>query len=186
MQLRCCIKLKTLLLLIVFVDIGCTPLVVQPNNILYRSDGTYMNDSDKLVRDIFDRYQKAANTSIESVPEPARSLMVIYSVQGVIGNGGFRYFFENDFEGYDSYNVILDAYRNIGLEAHANTIEILLKLFPEKYPQKDLKKRSEFLEKYFEVESEDCLPEVDEADNFFFNNYRLPFEKAMEYYLSNC
>lgn len=90
---------------------------------------------------------------------------MIYVGEGIIGNGGFQYFFENDFPG-KRHRDFVRAYKLLGFPEHAKRILRLLSLFPLKRPQKDLSVRSEFMDTAFDGARN---PEIDETDRFFWN-----------------
>ena len=103
----------------------------------------YEELSDEQLEDsVFERYRLMAEKNIENVPEPERTLMVVYGAHGVIGNGGFRYFFESNFVAKQPYKLISESYKNLGLLEHGNTILKLTSLFPNGEPHKDLKERN--------------------------------------------
>ena len=142
-------------------------------------------NKDDLVQEVFDKYRHEAEKDINLVPEPERTLMVIYNAHGIIGNGGFRYFFENNFEGIEDYNIFIKCYLNLNLPNHAEAIEKILSLFPNNKPHEKLEKRNKFLEKYFDSESRKFAPIVDWAEDIFYKNYNDVFNKAIEYYNEN-
>jgi hypothetical protein len=84
--------------------------------------------------------------NIEALPVPLRTVVIIYSAQGVIDNGGLEYFFESDFPNNPSYQVFIDAYREIGATVAAETLEKSLAYFDTPQPEADLKVRLAFLE----------------------------------------
>jgi hypothetical protein len=70
-----------------------------------------------------------------SVPDPARTVSLIFYSRGVVGNGGFQYLFESGANGDSDFAVLtIDGYRRIGLpEAYAAFADAL-KLFPGGLP----------------------------------------------------
>lgn len=88
---------------------------------------------------------EAANGDLTALPVPLQSLVLVYSAQGVIDNGGFQYFFESDWPGSPSYSVFSSAYRAIGATQVANAIDQAIGLFPFDEPQLKLELRNEFL-----------------------------------------
>jgi hypothetical protein len=132
---------------------------------------------------VFEQYGEQANVNgISSIPEPARTLIAVYTAQGIIENGGFAYFFELDFQGGDSYKAIVDSYKNIGLSAHADAINIVLGLFPNGLPHKDPKKREELIYKYMSGDDEVNYSDVvKKAERIFFKNSEGVYKLADEY-----
>ncbi len=140
-------------------------------------------NKDNLVQEVFEKYKEVAEKDINLVPEPDKTLMVIYSAHGIIGNGGFRYFFENDFPGIENYNIIIKSYNNLNLNKHAEAIEKVLSLFPQGQPHKCLDERNKFMAKYFDDESKKYSPLVDWAEDIFFEDHSAVYDKAVSYYV---
>jgi hypothetical protein len=56
------------------------------------------NSIDQAV-ELASRHLRRVGGDPRRLSEPARTLVLVYGAQGVIDNGGFRYFFENDWPG---------------------------------------------------------------------------------------
>ena len=82
---------------------------------------------------------------LPKLEEPYRTVATIVSAQGVIDDGGLRYFFENDWPGQPPYSVICDAYRRIGACAQADAIGAAAELFACAEPERDARRRLELL-----------------------------------------
>ena len=132
---------------------------------------------------IFEQYGELANLNgISSIPEPARTLIAIYTAQGIIGNGGFAYFFESDFQDNDSYQTIINSYKNIGLNEHANAIKSVLELFPDGIPHTNTKDREEFIYKYMSGDDEENYSDiVVKAERIIFEDSENVYELADKY-----
>ena len=89
---------------------------------------------------------EAANGDLSVLPVPLQTLVLIYSAQGVIDNGGFQYFFESDWPGSPSYSVFTNAYRAIGASQIAVAIDQATALFPFDEPHLKTELRVQFLE----------------------------------------
>lgn len=83
---------------------------------------------------------------IELLDQPCRTVVIVYSAWGIIGNGGFQYFFENNFEGDPAFEVFTQAFRDVGLEEIALRFTELVASFPFDDPHKSSQKRQAFLE----------------------------------------
>ncbi len=83
-----------------------------------------MDDSrlDRISDQVFARL-RALNGDITCLGEIERVLVVIYSAQGVIDNGGLRAFFGANWPGEPPYALHADAYRLIGATDTAEAIE---------------------------------------------------------------
>ena len=88
----------------------------------------------------------AANGDLSVLPEPLQTLVLIYSAQGVIDNGGFQYFFESDWPGSPKYSVFSNAYRAIGANQVAVALDQATALFPFDEPHLNSGLRNDFLD----------------------------------------
>jgi hypothetical protein len=73
------------------------------------------------MTEIIDKAFKQATTKLKEVGEKIDDLprsvaifLIVYSAQGVIDNGGYRYFFESDWPDNPPYSKFYDAYSAIG------------------------------------------------------------------------
>jgi hypothetical protein len=85
--------------------------------------------------------------SVAKLPLSLQTVVVIYSAQGVIDNGGLEYFYENDFPDNPPYSLFVSAYRRIGAVEAANCIEQSAAMFPFPDPHLHQKKRDRFLDR---------------------------------------
>ena len=89
---------------------------------------------------------KAVGGNPSSLPIALQTIVVIYSAQGVIDNGGLRYFFELTWPHDPDYSFFSAAYRRIGAKDAADTIDKAVASFPFKEPHLHHKKRNAFLD----------------------------------------
>src|SRR5262249_36399230 len=87
-----------------------------------------------------------AGNSPLRLPLPLQTLVVIYSAQGVIDNGGLEYFFEANFPGRPPYSIFGLAYRRIGAIDAAECIEKAIAMFPFSEPHRRRRQRQRFLD----------------------------------------
>lgn len=92
----------------------------------------------------FLRYEEA-HGDLKALPTPLQVLIIIYSAQGVIDNGGFQYFFESDWPGTPEYSLFSDAYRAIGALEVADALDKAVAMFPFANPQCDAAARDSFI-----------------------------------------
>lgn len=137
--------------------------------------------STDVVDEVFEQYKNQANQDIASVPEPARTLISLYTAQGIIGNGGFKMLFESDFIDVTGFETIIKSYRNVGLENHAREIEGLIKIFPDFFLHISANERHTYLVQYYTEQATEYLS-LEKADNFFYEDYESPYEIAKNYY----
>lgn len=139
--------------------------------------------TDSEIEDlVFGEYALSSDIDLMKVPEPERSFVAIYCAQGIIDNGGLRYFFESDFPTVDAYTIILQSYRNIGFPKLAEALEKVFTLFPNSLPHLNLYKRALFLEEYFSEFSEKCHPTVNWAESMFFKQSESVYRSAVVLY----
>lgn len=96
---------------------------------------------------------KDAGNDFSRLSTPLQTVAVIYSVQGIIDNGGLEYLFESDFDGTPEYSFFVEAYRRVGAESAASCIEVAAALFPFSQPHLHEAKRQKWLEDVREDES---------------------------------
>jgi hypothetical protein len=77
---------------------------------------------------------------------PLQTVAVLYHVQGMIDNGGFRYLFENDLAFCPPYTLISDAYRRIGAAKAADCLDRAVGMFPFENPHLFSKQRNDFMD----------------------------------------
>ena len=78
---------------------------------------------------------------------PLQTVVVLYTVQAVVDNGGFQYLFEgNSFSVNVPYSVLVSAYRRIGAFEVAEKLEKAVSAFPFPDPHLNQDKRVQFLE----------------------------------------
>ncbi len=106
-----------------------------------------MSDTDdRLCGDTLDRIvaRYGDDFSVAYLPESRRIVTVVYTAMGIIGNGGFEYLFEGDFEGDHDYRLTLAAFETIGAEGGARALRDALALFPAGRVHEGMKERAEY------------------------------------------
>ncbi len=92
------------------------------------------------INEAFDKTQKLLkekNDDIGQLPESVATFLLVYASQGVIDNGGYRYFFESNWPQAPTYSRFVDAYSAIGCEAQAATLARVVETFPFENPHLD-------------------------------------------------
>lgn len=87
-----------------------------------------------------------ANNQLGLLSEPCRTVVVVDTAAGIIGNGGLAYFFELNFPGDPDYGLFVDAFRRAGLGEIADRLAGLVASFPFDAPHTSSKRRTAFLE----------------------------------------
>lgn len=108
-----------------------------------------------IAADFADERLKLAGGDLSTLPLPLQTVLLLYSTQGRIDNGGFRYFFENDFPSNPPYRAFSDAYRRIGAITAADCLDRAVAVFPFDQPHLSQDKRNEFMDS------------MEETDDFF-------------------
>ena len=77
---------------------------------------------------------------------PLQTIAILYTIQAMIDNGGFRYIFENNAPLQPPYSLYSEAYRRIGAFAAADNLDKAVALFP--FPDAHLhpRQRNDFMD----------------------------------------
>jgi hypothetical protein len=101
------------------------------------------NDDDYLAEISNLSFKKLVLTKddLSKLEEPYRTVAAVVAAQGVIDNGGYNYFFENDWPHQPSYQIFIDAYDRIGCTQAADNLRQIVASFGVKKPERDLELR---------------------------------------------
>ncbi len=101
-----------------------------------------------MTESVLDQAMDLAFTELEKVggeldrlAEPFRTVAIIASAQGVIDNGGLRFFFEKDWPGQPPYSLFAEAYQEIRATAAADAIDAAAALFAFPEPERSEERR---------------------------------------------
>ena len=117
-------------------------------------------DSDKL-EDLSNRgfeLLDANEGDFTALPKPVATLLRVQGAQGIIDNGGYRYFFEKNWEGTPPYSAFIEAYEEIGCHAQAADLARVVATFPFEQPHLHEQLRNRFIEEFFDEKSYCVLP----------------------------
>lgn len=89
--------------------------------------------------------EKAGN-DIDLLPQSVAIFLLVHSAQGVIDNGGYRYFFESNWPGTPSYGHFIEAYNKIGCEKQADDLARVVSTFPFPSPHLDERGRNKYID----------------------------------------
>ena len=106
-------------------------------------------DDETLLMQVIEAITKREDFDISRIPQAHRNVVAAVTAQAIIDNGGFRYFFESNFNGHPDYQMFVDAYENIGAKEAADAINQALMLFPEGTPPAELDEREKYLDAIF-------------------------------------
>lgn len=94
-----------------------------------------------------------AGDKLEQLEEPYKTVAIVYSAQGIIDNGGLRYFFENDWPNNPPYSIFADAYERIGRADAAKALRDAAATFGISKPENDLEARRAFIEANYDKDA---------------------------------
>lgn len=83
---------------------------------------SYTKEDFSLVMRTMDRIVSRPGFDIRSASKAEQTVVVVVSADGVIGNGGLGYFFEQPWDGDPTPDIFIDAYRSIGADACADAL----------------------------------------------------------------
>ena len=129
-----------------------------------------------VVTKIFEHYGE--NREASCYPEPKRAIVVVISATGIIGNGGFGYFFSSHLPGDEDYAYTLNSFKAIGSIKALVAINKALQLFPNGHPPSDETERMAIYHKW----PEDLLSAV---DNEFFDSIDDIESRMVDYIFNN-
>ena len=79
-----------------------------------------------LIDQAFDKAVMLLNANdekMDNLPDEVATFLMVYNAQGVIDNGGYFYFFENDWTDSPPYIDFINSYNSIGCVAQANELK---------------------------------------------------------------
>ncbi|HEY5254109.1 MAG TPA: DUF4375 domain-containing protein [Acidobacteriaceae bacterium] len=80
------------------------------------------------------------------LPLVMQPIAILYTVQAMVDNGGFRYLFEGDFPFSPPYSAFAAAYREIGASDIADLLERAVALFPFENPHLNSEGRNNYMD----------------------------------------
>jgi hypothetical protein len=89
--------------------------------------------------------EKAKN-DIDVLPDAVATFLLIHSAQGVIDNGGYRYFFESNWPSSPPYSRFIEAYRKIGCIKQGEELDRVVSTFPFDNPHLNEESRNKYIE----------------------------------------
>ena len=89
---------------------------------------------------------KKVDDHIDDLPRSVANFLIVYSAQGVIDNGGYRYFFGADWPNNPPYSKFVGAYSAIGCVKQSHDMDRVVSTFPFENPHLSESKRIKFIE----------------------------------------
>ena len=113
------------------------------------SDETMDTDPETICEDVLER----SEGSLEGLAAWERVVVMVYSAQGTIDNGGYRFFFEADWPQISGYDDFVQAYREIGCARQAEDLARAANSFGFAEPHLNTALRHAFLEEHVDPET---------------------------------
>lgn len=118
------------------------------------SDDTQLDEASERAGAMLD----ACDGDFAALPRPVAYFLHVYCAQGVLDNGGYRYFFEEDWVGQPPYQEFVDAFDAIGCHAQAADLARVAATFPFEEPHRDAAARNRFIREHSEGASTTVTP----------------------------
>jgi hypothetical protein len=125
-------------------------------------------DDEALCDKVFCRFAKLNNSiDVQSYEEPERVVTLVWHACGIIGNGGFHYLLEGDFNGDPGFTYTAAAFKAIGAEDCYRSFQDVMRCFPDgrlpsdipvriaRYESIPLSRRDQIDESFWAEESRD-------------------------------
>jgi hypothetical protein len=113
-------------------------------------------ENDQIIENAFQKATKQLEKigdDIHSLPIEIATFLRVYAAQGVFDNGGYRYFFENDWPDNSPYDEFVQAYREIGCTNQADDIDRVVKTFLLSDPHLHLEERLRFIDQNYDEDA---------------------------------
>ena len=111
-----------------------------------------MNDESYMeaMADIAFEQMSKVDDDVTKLAEPLHTVAIIFAAQGIIDNGGLRYFFESNWPWHTSYSIFADAYERIGRTAAAKSLRDAAATFGIPDPEHDCDARRDYIEEHYD------------------------------------
>jgi hypothetical protein len=87
------------------------------------------------------------------LPESVRVFLVVNGAQGVIDNGGYAFFFGQDWPNTPPYEDFISAYEAIGCSQQAADLRRVVATFPFSDPQLHREKRRAYIDQHYDADA---------------------------------
>jgi hypothetical protein len=119
-----------------------------------------MNATESII---FTAYLGALNkmedvdNDLNRLSPAVRTFFLVHAAQGTMDNGGYRYFFTEDWPGTPPYQVFISAYETIGCRKQAAELERVVNTFPFPDPHLHKDQREAFIDSNYD-KVKFCVP----------------------------
>lgn len=114
-------------------------------------------DDESLLMQVIEKITTAEGFDIHDVSQAHRNVVAVITAQAVIDNGGFRHFFESQFDGSADYQMFVQAYQDVGAAESADALNQALMMFPDGVPPSEVDERQKYLNAIFDESGNDNL-----------------------------
>ena len=95
---------------------------------------------------------KSVGDDIDKLPKIVSTFLIVYSAQGVLDNGGYRYFFESDWPDNQQYSKFIEACSEIGCIKQSTELARVISTFPFENPHLDESARNKYIDSNLDEE----------------------------------
>jgi hypothetical protein len=100
---------------------------------------------DHAAHDVYKQVEAIGGNPL-LLPPVLQPIALLYTFQAMVDNGGFQYPMESDFPFNPPYSAFSKAYRQIGAEQAADSLDKAVALFPFPHPELENTRRLEFFD----------------------------------------
>jgi hypothetical protein len=109
-------------------------------------------DDDQVIDNAFTKANALladAGDDLRRLPAEVATFLRVIAAQGVIDNGGYCYFFGNDWPGNPPYGDFIQSYRDIGCTSQAEDLARVVGTFPFAEPHLSRERRLLYIEQNY-------------------------------------
>jgi len=117
--------------------------------VIGKAFGVNEMDTQEILHQAFERASAkltAVDGDVSRLATPVRTFVLVHAAQGIIDNGGYRYFFGSNWPSQASYDDFVRAYEAIGCRSQAASIAKVAGTFPFSKPHLDEASRQGFMD----------------------------------------
>jgi len=146
---------------------------------------------DNIYSFIVEKYNN--NFDIKSCEPHEQVVVLVWHASGIIGNGGFEYLFEGEFQGDPYFELTIDAFQKISVNKAVTAFNKAFQYFPNNKPPKSISKRMDLYQNVPESERDKinsefwsvCNPRSDELESKLAafirqNRYKFGYQDSSE------
>ncbi len=101
------------------------------------------------------------------LPPSHRTVLLVWNVHGILGNGGFQFLLEIDLPGDAEFLFVRQAYVTIGSQGACDAFDKAFAVFPKSIPPRDIPQRLKLWKSKYSLR--DALTNDDAPDAMYFH-----------------